>query len=66
MTDRLDRLVEYFDAVARRTIGRGRVVGYSDAPQSLILTDEGDKVWWRTDLTRDITCPTCGGTGVTT
>ena len=61
----LERRVEWFDATAdKRVAGSGKVIGYSDAPQVLILTDEGEKVWWRRDLTRDITCPHCNGTGV--
>jgi hypothetical protein len=35
----------------------GRVIGYSQAPQILIETDDGQRLWWRADLS-DLTNPT--------
>lgn len=29
----------------------GRVIGYCDAPQFLIEDDNGQRVWWRADMT---------------
>jgi hypothetical protein len=59
------RVVEWFYATdGDRPVGKGKVVGYSDAPQVLIETEDGQKHWWRADLTRDVTCTHCGGTGI--
>ena len=33
---------------------KGKVIGYCDAPQVLIETSDGQKHWWRADLTRRI------------
>ena len=30
---------------------QGRIIAYCDAPQVLIETEDGEKVWWRADLT---------------
>ena len=48
--------VEPFYAVAGHPpLGwRGKVVAYCDAPQVLIQTPDGEKHWWRADLTRRI------------
>jgi hypothetical protein len=65
--DPLGRIVEWFygtDWKRENAAGRGRVIGYSDSPQVLIETDNGEKVWWRADLTLDVTCEHCGGTGI--
>ena len=65
MTSPLMHQVEWFYGVQGHPVaGRGKVIGYCDAPQVLIETEGGDKIWWRRDLTRDITCPNCNGTGV--
>lgn len=29
----------------------GRVIAYCDAPQVCIETDDGERIWWRADLT---------------
>jgi hypothetical protein len=29
----------------------GRILGYCDAPMVLIEGDDGERVWWRADLT---------------
>lgn len=31
--------------------GEGKVVAYCDAPQVLIETADGERFWWRADLT---------------
>ena len=65
MNEILGRHVEWFYATQGNPVaGSGTVVAYSDAPQVLIETADGEKVWWRRDLTRDITCRLCGGTGL--
>ena len=65
MTDILQRRVEWFYGVVGHPVaGRGKVIGYCEAPQVLIETEDGEKIWWRRDLTQDITCPHCDGTGV--
>lgn len=35
----------------RDTRATGRVIGYVDAPMVLIETPDGERVWWRADLT---------------
>ena len=67
MTDEiLQRHVEWFYASGATPGRRGTVIGYCDAPQVFIEPDDGgDRFWWRRDLTRDITCQHCNGTGVT-
>jgi len=62
--DPLQRRVEAFYGVGNDIRGRGRVIAFSDAPQVLIQYEDGRKEWWRRDLTRDVTCPTCDGTGM--
>lgn len=32
----------------------GRVVAYCEAPQVLILTEDGTKIWWRADMTVEV------------
>ena len=62
----LGRTVEWFYAtVGHHVGGRGKVIAYCDAPQVLIEDEAGEKLWWRADLTRDITCEHCGGSGRT-
>lgn len=34
--------------------GTGKVVAYCDAPQVLVLTETGDKFWWRADMTVEV------------
>lgn len=58
------RRVEAFYGVGNDTRGRGKVIAYCDAPQVLIQYEDGRKEWWREDLTRDVTCPSCNGTGM--
>ena len=58
------RRVEAFYGVGNDTRGRGQVIAFCDAPQVLIQYEDGRKEWWRRDLTRDVTCPTCDGTGM--
>lgn len=29
----------------------GRLIGYCDAPSVLIETEQGEKIWWRADIT---------------
>jgi len=60
----LQRRVEWLYAFDRSVAGRGTVIAYSDSPQVLIQTEDGHQVWWRKDLTRDVTCTHCNGTGV--
>lgn len=63
--DHLMRRVEWFNGVNRDGVeGRGTVIGFCEAPQVLIETEDGRRVWWRLDLTRDVTCGHCGGTGI--
>jgi hypothetical protein len=63
MDDILQRRVEWLYAFDRSVAGSGKVIGYCDVPQVLIETEGGHQVWWRRDLTRDVTCPHCDGTG---
>jgi hypothetical protein len=30
---------------------RGKVIAYSIKPQVLILTETGERIWWRVDMT---------------
>lgn len=43
--------IRAFSAADRNmTHAQGRVIAYCDAPQFLIETDDGTKIWWRVDL----------------
>lgn len=35
----------------------GTIVAYCDAPSVCILTDAGERVWWRADLTEPVAPP---------
>jgi hypothetical protein len=61
----LNRKVQWFYGSGAMPGRKGTVIGYCEAPQVLIQPDDGgDNFWWRLDLTKDITCPECHGTGV--
>ena len=43
-----------FTASRTHSVTAGVVLAYSEQPQVLILTEQGERIWWRADLCEEV------------
>lgn len=57
MSDLIGKDVDMVYATSDGTHGRGRVIGYCDAPTYIVELPDGTRTSWRADLTREAPAP---------